>query len=163
MSESAIRGLGLLLTIAYAAAIGWMYVRQPASAAQVSGGLASFVHAYHVDQQAFDDGVRFFHEEQFDAARAALSRADPAQRDATTQFYIAYSYYRQGWGRIRTDAALYQQGVQAADRAIVNAPNGRIIVNDPEIQMHSADELRAELARGAATPFHPQQVFATRK
>ncbi|HEX5474132.1 MAG TPA: hypothetical protein VFX12_05655 [Vicinamibacterales bacterium] len=163
MRHSVVRGAGLLLTIAYASAIGWIYARQPTSAAQVSGGLASLIHAYHVDPQAFDDGVRFFHQDQFEPARAALARADPAQRDARTQFYIAYTFYRQGWGRVHTDAALYQQGLQAIDRAIASAPGGRVIVDDPQIQMHSGDELRAELARGITHPIHPLDLFGTRK
>jgi hypothetical protein len=161
--EPIIRAAGLLLTVAYASAIGWMYARQPESAAQVTGGLASFMYAYRIDQQAFADGVAFFHRDQFEAARAAFSRADPAERDPRTQFYIAYSFYRQGWGRIRTDAALHQQGLQAADRAIAAAPGGRVIVDDPELQMHSADELRAELADGIAHPVHPLQVLRARK
>lgn len=163
LRDSAVRGVGLLLTITYAAALGWMYARQPESAAQVSGGLASFVHAYRIDAQAFDDGVRFFHQDQFEAARAALARADPAQRDPRTQFYIAYTFYRQGWGRLHTDASLYQQGLQAVDRAIAAAPDGRVVVGDPQIQIHSGDELRAELARGVSKPFHPLEVFSTRK
>lgn len=161
--EPVVRGAGLLLTVAYASSIGWMYARQPTSAAQVSGGLASLVHVYSVDEQSFEDGLRFFHEDQFEAARSAFGRADPAQRDARTQFYIAYAFYRQGWGRVRTDAALYEQGLQAVDRAIANAPKGRVIVDDPQLQMHSADELRAELAQGAAHPFHPLQALSARK
>ena len=163
MRESVVRAGGLLLTIGYASVLGWMYLRQPASAAQVSGGLASLVHAYRIDQTAFDDGVRFFHLDQFEPARAAFARADPAQRDARTQFYIAYSFYRQGWGRVRTDRTLYEQGVRAIDRAIADAPNGRVVVDDPQLLMHSGDELRAELARGAAAPFHPLQILSTRK
>ena len=161
--ESAIRVTGLLLTIAYASILGWMYARQPTSAAQVSGGLASLVHAYAIDRQAFDDGLRFFHQDQFDAARAAFARADPAERDPRTQFYIAYACYRQGWGRVHTDAGLYREGLQAVDRAIANAQGGRVVVDDPQIQMHSADELRVELLRGAASPVHPLQIFSRRK
>lgn len=161
--EPIVRTAGLLLTVAYASAIGWMYARQPESAAQVTGGLASFMHAYRIDQQAFTDGLAFFHRDQFDAARAAFSRADPAQRDARTQFYIAYAFYRQGWGRIRNDAGLYQEGLQAVDRAIAAAPGGRVVVDDPDLQMHSADELRAELADGVTHPVHPLLVFRARK
>ena len=42
----------------------------------------------------------------------AFARADPAVRDARTQFYIAYSYYRQGWGRLYHDDALYAEGAR---------------------------------------------------
>jgi hypothetical protein len=161
--ESFVRAGGLLLVLLYASIIGWMYVRQPQSAAQISGGLASFAHAYRIDQQAFDDGIGFFHRDQFEAARAALARADPAERDPRTQFYIGYACYRQGWGRIYTDRALYEQGLKAVDLAIASAPGGRVVVDDPRIEMHSADELRAELAQGLATPVHPLRVFRPRK
>lgn len=118
------RAAGLVLTILYASVIGWMYARQPESAAQVSGGLAAFVHAYRIDQQAFDDGVRFFHQDQFEAARSAFARADSAQRDPRTQFYIAYSHYRQGWGRVYIDRAQFEAGLAAVDQAIAAAPGG---------------------------------------
>jgi len=163
MREPIVRGGGLALTVAYAALIGWIYVRQPASAAQVTGGLASLVNAYHVDPQAFDDGLRFFHADQFAAARSAFGRADPAERDARTQFYIAYSCYREGWGRLYNDRALFQQGLVAVDRAIAAAPSGRIVVEDPQLGMHSADELRAELNEGLAHAVHPERVLGGRK
>src|SRR5436309_9939613 len=99
MGETATRALGLCLALAYAALIGWLYARQPQTIAQVTGGLASVVGAYSVDDQAFADGLRFFRNDQFVEARLAFNRADPAVRDARTQFYVAYSYYREGWGR----------------------------------------------------------------
>ena len=51
-------------------------------------------------------------------ASAALTRADPAERNPQRQFYIAYSFYRQGWGRLYHDDALYRQGLQVLDRAV---------------------------------------------
>ena len=157
------RAAGLVLTILYASVIGWMYARQPESAAQVSGGLAAFVHAYRIDQQAFEDGVRFFHQDQFEAARSAFARADSAQRDPRTQFYIAYSHYRQGWGRVYIDRAQFEAGLAAVDQAIASAPGGRVVVDDPQLQMHSADELKAELTTGLAHPVHPLSVLRGRK
>ena len=59
------------------------------------------------------------------------SRADPAGRDALTQFYIAYTYYRQGWGRVYNDDALFKNGLEAVDRAIALAPDHRLVVDDP--------------------------------
>lgn len=166
MREPVVRGAGLVAALAYAAAIGWLYVTQPQTVAQVTGGFASAIGAYRIDQQAFADGLRFFRADQFVAARAAFSRADAAERDARTQFYIAYSYYRQGWGRLYNDDALFAKGLAAVDRAIALAPAGRIVVDDPDLQMHSADELRAELQRGLtrdASDFNPLRVFRTRK
>ena len=138
-----VRAAGLAATIAYAALIGWLYARQPATIAQVTGGLQAAVGAYRVDSQAFSDGLQFFRRDQFVEARAAFARADPAEQDSTTQFYIAYSYYREGWGRLYNSDALFTKGLAAVDKAIAVAPNGRIVVDDPNLQMHTGDELKA--------------------
>ena len=82
------------------------------------------------------------------------------------QFYLAYSFYREGWGRLYNDDALFAQGLTAVDKAIAVAPAGRLVVDDPDLQMHSADELRGELQRGMtrdASDFNPLRVFGTRK
>jgi Zn-dependent protease with chaperone function len=166
VKEAVIRGSGLAGALVYAAAIGWLYVAQPQNTSQVTGGLAAMVGAYHVDAQAFADGLQFFRRDQFVEARAAFARADPAERDATTQFYIAYAFYRQGWGRVYNDDALFTAGLAAVDKAIAAAPGGRVVVNDPTLQMHSADELRAELQRGVtrdASDFNPLKVFRSRR
>src|SRR5262245_28450814 len=97
MREPYVRGLGLAASIGYAMFIAWLLMSQPQTMAQVTGGLAASVGIYTVDAQSFADGLRFFRADRFPEARAAFQRADPASRDARTQFYIAYSYYRQGW------------------------------------------------------------------
>jgi hypothetical protein len=164
--ESLLRGAGLAASVVYAALILWLYAVQPRSIAEVSGGLTSIVGAYAIDQQAFDDGLRFFRHDQFPEARAAFARADRASRDARTQFYIAYAYYREGWGRLHSDDTLFRQGLSTVDAAIALAPRGRLVVDDPDLQMHTGDELRAELQRGLtveAADFNPLRVFRTRK
>ena len=166
MREAVVRGGGLGLTLFYALFIGWLFVRQPATLAEVTGGLSSAVGAYRIDQQAFDDGVRFFRNGQFVEARAALERADPGHRDAQTQFYIAYSFYRQGWGRLYSDDALFAQGLDAVNRAIALAPGGRLVVDDPDQQIRTADELKAELEAGLrrdASDFNPTRIFRQRR
>ena len=166
MREPIVRGVGLAASLVYAALIAWLYASQPQTMAQVSGGLTSMVGAYRIDQQAFDEGLQFFRHDQFVEARSAFGRADKAQRDSRTQFYIAYSYYRQGWGRLHDDDELFHKGIEAIDRAIAVAPGGRVVVDDPNLMMHSADELRAELDRGATiepSDFNPLRVFRERK
>ena len=166
MRESVVRGAGLGASLLYAAAIAWLYVSQPQTVAQVTGGFAAIVGAYEIDRQAFDDGLRFFRRGQYVEARASFARADSAERDARTQFYIAYAYYREGWGRLYNDDVLFAKGLAAADKAIALAPNGRLVVDDIELQMRSADELRAELQRGMtreADDFNPLKVFRSRK
>jgi tetratricopeptide (TPR) repeat protein len=166
VSDAAIRGAGLGLMLAYALFIGWLFVRQPATLAEVTGGLSSAAGIYHVDAQAFEDGLRYFRNDQFVEARAAFARADPALRDALTQFYVAYAFYRQGWGRLYSDDALYRQGLEAIDRAIALAPGGRLVIEQPGQQIRTADELRAELEAGLrreTSDFNPLRVFSERK
>lgn len=161
-----IRAGGLAFAILYATLVVWLYSAQPQTMAEVTGGLTSQVGAYRIDAQAFDDGLAFFRRDQFDEARAALARADPAQRDARTQFYIAYSYYRQGWGRVYHDDRLFGLGLEAVDRAIALAPGNRLVVADDNLGMSSADELRAELQRGLtrdASDFNPMRLLRERK
>ena len=165
-NEGTIRVCGLVFTVLYAALIGWLFTRQPQTVAQIAGGLASTIGAYSIDQQSFADGLRFFRNDQFVEARMAFARADPAIRDARTQFYIAYSYYRQGWGRLYHDDALYGEGLAAIDRAIALAPGGRLVVDDENLQMHTGEELKAELEAGRrreASDFNPMRVFRERK
>jgi tetratricopeptide (TPR) repeat protein len=161
-----IRIAGLAMTLVYAAVIVWLYSAQPQTVVEVTGGLSSTVGAYHVDAQASSDALAFFRRDGFAEARMAFERADPAHRDARTQFYIAYSYYRQGWGRLYDDDPLFQKGIEAVDRAIALAPDHRLLVDDPDLGMHSAEELKAELERGVthdASDFNPLKVFRARK
>jgi tetratricopeptide (TPR) repeat protein len=164
--EQIVRTAGLVLAIIYASAIGWTYLRQPQTMAQVTGGLAAGIGAYRIDEQAFNDGLTFFRNDQFVEARAAFARADPAEQDARSQFYIAYSYYRQGWGRVYSDDALFAEGLKHADQAIALAPSGRLVVDDTNLHMRSADELRAELQAGLrrdASDFNPLRLLRERK
>ncbi len=166
MSEAVIRGVGLGLTVVYAVFIGWLFVLPPATLAEVTGTLSSAAGVYTIDQQAFEDGLRYFRNDQFVEARAAFARADPARRDALTQFYVAYTFYRQGWGRLYSDDVLYREGLEAVDQAIALAPGGRLVVEQPGQQIRTADELRAELEAGLrreTSDFNPLQVFRERK
>jgi hypothetical protein len=166
MQETTTRGLGFAFAVTYVALIGWLFVRQPQTVAQVTGGLSATVGAYHVDAQARADALRFFRNDQFVESRMAFARADPALSDAETQFYIAYSYYRQGWGRLYRDDRLYAEGLVAIDRAIKLAPNGRLVVADTNLAMHTAEELKAELEAGMradASDLNPMRMFEARK
>jgi hypothetical protein len=160
------RGIGLVFSAAYAALIVWLYASQPQTRAEAIGGLAASIGAYRVDTQAFDEAMAFFKRDQFSEARLAFARADPARRDARTQFYIAYSFYRQGWGRVYHDDLLFRQGIEAIDRAIAAAPSGRVVVDDPTLGMRSSDELKIEFERGLrreASDFNPLRVLDRRK
>jgi hypothetical protein len=166
LNETGIRAIGLATTALYAAFVGWIYTRQPQTFAQVTGGIAAEVGVYRIDAQAFDDGLRFFRGDQFVEARSAFARADPAERDARTQFYIAYAYYRQGWGRLYHDDELFARGLERVTAAMALAPNGRLVVDDPAIDIHTADELQAELEAGMrreASDLNPMKLFRRRR
>ena len=166
MSDTVVRGVGLGLTIVYAVFIGWLLARQPGTLAEVAGPLSSAAGIYRVDQQAFEDGVAHFRADRFAEARLAFAEADPRQWDALAQFYIAYSYYRQGWGRTYHDDALYAEGLAAIERALALAPGRRIVVDDPNLGMRTGEELKAELEAGIrrdASDFNPMRLLGTRK
>ncbi len=161
-----VRIAGLVVSLAYAAFIIWLYAAQPQTVAQVTGSMASGIGAYRVDTQATSDAMGFFYRDRFPEARVAFERADPAHRDARTQFYIAYSYYRQGWGRVYNDDTLFRKGIEAVDRAIAAAPDHRLVVDDPDLGVKTGDELKAELERGVtreAADFNPLKIFRSRK
>ena len=161
-----VRAAGLALSLACAALVVWLYAAQPQTVAEVTGGLSSGVGAYRVDDQAMQDGLGFFRRDAFVESRAALDRADPAHRDPRAQFYIAYSYYREGWGRLYSDNALFTKGLEAVHRAIAASPERRVVIDDPALEMHTADELEAELTRGITrepSDFNPFKIFRHRK
>jgi hypothetical protein len=166
MRDTWVRAAGLATSVAYAAVIGWLYARQPQTIAEMTGALTATVGAYQVNAEAFQHGLTLFRTDQFEAARLAFERADPARQDAKTQFYIAYSYYRQGWGRVYNDDALFAPGLETVDRAIALAPGGRVVVDDPGLEMKSAEELKAELQAGLrrdVSDFNPMRLFRQRK
>ncbi|MEQ1645284.1 MAG: hypothetical protein ABL959_17675, partial [Pyrinomonadaceae bacterium] len=78
-----------------------------------------------------------------------------------TQFYIAYSYYRQGWGRVSNDDALFKSGLEAVTRV---DPNFRS--TDAALQMKTPAELKFELEEGlklTASDFNPMKLTKERK
>ena len=161
-----IPALGVAWTLLYAAFVVWLYATAPRSFAEVTTQASVAAGTYEVDRARFEAGRELFQREQYQAARDEWSRADPARRDARTQFYVAYSFYRQGWGRVYNDDELFRQGLEAADRAIALSPDAPLTVDDPELKIHSAAELKAELEKGTERTiddFNPLKVFRERK
>ena len=140
--------LGITLCLLYAGAIVRVYVRQPATIPEVAGSLTSSIGAYRIDQQRFDAGLAFFRRDQFVEARDAFSQADPARQDASVQFYVAYSYLRQGWGRVYADDSLYKAGQATLAHARSLTPSGAIRVDDANLKLKTAEEVAAEFERG---------------
>jgi hypothetical protein len=157
---------GLGFTIAYAAFIVWIYATEPRTFKDVSTSAEVAAGTYKIDQQRFNSALDLFRREQFRAARDEWQHADPAQGDARTQFYIAYAFYREGWGRIYFDQQLFKQGVEAVNRAIALSSASPLTIDDPNLQIHTAAELKAELEQGLESSWsdvNPLKVLRTRK
>ena len=165
MQQRWIQIIGLALSVVYAAAIIWIYATEPRSFKEVATGAQVAVGTYQVDQEKFNAALALFLREQFRAARDEWQRADSAQSDPKTQFYIAYSFYREGWGRVYYDQALFKQGVEAVNRSIALSPVP-LTIADENLQMHTAAELKAELEQGTERNWgdvNPLKVLRTRK
>jgi hypothetical protein len=166
MQSKIIQVTGLALTIAYAVLIVWLYATEPRTFKEVATGAQVAAGTYQVNEEKFNAALDLFRREQFRAARDEWQRADPAQGDARTQFYIAYSFYREGWGRVYYDQQLFKQGLEAVNRAIALASTSPLTVDDPNLRMHSAAELKAELEQGTEgswSDVNPLKVLRTRK
>ena len=166
MNSKVIQVTGLALTIAYAAFIIWIYATEPRTFKEVATSAEVAAGTYQINQEKFDAGHALFLREQFRAARDELQRADPAQSDARTQFYIAYSFYREGWGRVYYDQDLFRQGLEAANRAANLASTLPLTVDDQNLKMHTVAELKAELEQGVErrwSDVNPLKVLRTRK
>ena len=139
----------------YATFIVWLYIRQPQSVAEVTGGLAATVGAYRINQRAFDDGLALFRR---DSSKRRARRSSAPIRPGATRGRSSTSPIptidQVGADCIRM-TSISRQGLQRVDKAIALAPDGRLVVDDPELDIHSADELRAELVAGTSGPTHP--------
>jgi hypothetical protein len=166
MRHRLIQSVGVGWTLLYAAFILWLYATEPRSMADVTTGARIATGTYEVDRARFDAALELFRREQFRAARDEWARADPAQRDPRTQFYVAYAFYREGWGRVYNDDALFRQGLEAINRAVGLAPGQTLVVEDPELYIHSAAELKAEIEQGLERSWgdlNPLKVMRERK
>lgn len=161
MKEKHIHILGIVIVAFGLTFVAFLYWSQPRSLAEVATKGSVAIGTYEVNKKEFDAGVAAFRQDQFVTARSAFERADPEKRDAATQFYVAYSYYRQGWGRVSNDDEAFKSGLKAVSRT---DPNFRS--TDADLQMKTAAELRFELEEGlklTASDFNPLKLTRDRK
>jgi hypothetical protein len=166
MKPRIIQVTGLVLTIGYAAFIVWVYATEPRTIQEVANTAEVAAGTYQINQERFEAGHSLFLGEQFRAARDEWQRADPAQADARTQFYIAYSFYREGWGRVYYDQELFRQGLEAANRAANLSASAPLTIDDPNLKMRTVAELKAEMEQGVErswSDLNPLKVLSTRK
>ena len=175
MKEKYIQMIGIAFAVIYGVLITFLYTAGPRSIADISIKAASTVDTlttkgqivtgtYAVDPAKYAEGLKAFNAENFVAARDLFERADPEKRDAKTQFYIAYSYYRQGWGRVSNDDALFKLGIDAAARVILLDRDFRS--DDPALKLRTPAELKQELEEGikvTADDFNPLKLVRERK
>ncbi len=175
MKEKYIQVSGVVLTVIYGVFIAFLYFAEPKTLEEVSSKARTTIESattkgqiiigtYEIDQEKFNDGIQAFRQDNFLVARDNFEKADPEKRDAKTQFYIAYSYYRQGWGRVSNNDALFKQGLEAANRVIMLDNNFRS--DDDDLQLRTSIELKNELEEGlqiTVDDFNPFKLARERK
>jgi hypothetical protein len=148
MQHRLIQSIGIAWTILFSVFIVWIYATEPRNLKEVTAGVQAATVGYKPDQARFDRALDLFHHEQFSAAREEWGLADQGRSDPLTQFYIAYAFYREGWGPVHPDPDLYRQGLEAVNRALSLETDKTLTVDDPNLQMHTAVQLKAELEQG---------------
>lgn len=175
MKEKYIQILSLVLILFYGVFVAWLYWAEPKNIEEVSIKAKETIEnaatkgqiitgTYEVDQAKFNDGLKAFREDNFIAARSFFENADPERRDVKTQFYIAYSFYRQGWGRAFNDDELFKKGLEQANRVILLDKNFKS--DDANLQMKTPAELKNEFEEGlkvTADDFNPLKLTRERK
>ncbi len=175
MKEKHIQILGIFLAAFYAGFIAWLYWVEPKSLEELPTKAQTTIEnvttktqvaigTYEVDQAKFNEGLKAFRADNFIVARDNFERADTERRDAKTQFYIAYSFYRQGFGKISNDDALFKQGLEQINRVIALDKNFKS--EDANLQIKTPIELKNEFEEGlkvTASDFNPLKVLRERK
>jgi len=175
MNEKHIQISGIFLTLFYTLFIAWLYWVEPKSLEEVPAKAQTTLEnvttktqvaigTYEIDQAKFDEGLQAFRQDNFVVARDNFERADTEKRDAKTQFYIAYSFYRQGFGKLSNDDALFKQGLEQTNRVITLDKNFKS--DDANLQLKTPVELKNEFEEGlrvTASDFNPLRVLRERK
>ncbi len=175
MNERLIQIFGIVIAAVCGVFVVWIYAAAPKDLGQVpskaretvenlttKGGVV--IGTYEVDQKKFADALGEFRRDNFVGARDLFQRADPETRDARTQFYIAYSYYRQGFGRLYNDDELFRKGL--TEVAKVSEIDRDFRSDDPNLTLRTAAELRNEFEEGLRTTaddFNPLKIARERK
>ena len=175
MKEKYIQILGIALILTYGIFVVFLYAAEPRSLEEISSKAIETVQnaatkgqvitgTYEIDQAKFGEGMNAFRQNNFIVARDAFAKADPERRDAKTQYYVAYSFYRQGWGRLTNDDALFKQALESLER--VNFIDKHFRSDDADLQLRTPAELKNELEEGlrvTADDFNPLKVLRERK
>ena len=175
MKEKYIQILGIAVTAVYGIFVVFLYATEPRSLEELTTKAVETVQnaatkgqvitgTYEVDRAKFGEGLAAFRQENYPLARDAFAKADPERRDPNVQFYIAYSFYRQGWGRVTNDDALFRQALETLERVTFLDKDFRS--TDQNLMLRTPAELKNELEEGlrvTADDFNPLKVLRERK
>lgn len=175
MKDKYLQIFSIALTAIFGFFIVWLYWAAPKNLEEVSVKAQTtfenvttkaqvITNTYEVDAVKFNEGLQAFRADNFILARDLFQRADPERRDAKTQFYIAYSFYRQGFGKISNDDELFKQGLEEVNRVI--ALNKDFKSDDANLQLKNPVELKNEFEEGlriTADDFNPFKLMRERK
>jgi ABC-type oligopeptide transport system substrate-binding subunit len=167
--------VGTVATAVYFVFVAFLYLAEPRSLADISTKAVTTVQdavtkgtvitgTYEIDRAKFNEALALFRQDNFVAARDLFQKADPERRDAVTQYYIAYTYYRQGWGRVSNDDELFAAGLKQLD--VVDKLDANFIATDDDLKLKRPAELRHELEEGrriTADDFNPLKLVRERK
>lgn len=175
MKEKYIQILCLVLVAFYGVFVVWLYWAAPKNLEEVSIKAKETIEnaatkgqvitgLYEVDEAKFSEGLKAFRADNFIAARSFFENADSERRDAKTQFYIAYSFYRQGFGKLYNDDELFKKGLEQTNRVILIDKNFKS--DDAGLQMKTPAELKNEFEEGlkvTVEDFNPLKLTRERK
>ncbi len=175
MKEKYLQIFSIALTAIFGFFIVWLYWAAPKNLEEVSTKAQTtlenvttkaqvITNTYEVDAAKFNEGLQAFRADNFILARDLFQRADPERRDAKTQFYIAYSFYRQGYGKFSNDDELFTKGLEEANRVVTIDKNFKS--DDGNLQLKTPVELKNEFEEGlrvTADDFNPFRVLRERK
>jgi hypothetical protein len=168
--------LGIVLSSIFGVFILFVYATSPRSIAELRSKAADTVDkalntgqvvmgTYQADELKFQRALVLFRNQDYPGSRAMFDEADPEKRDGITQFYIAYSFYRQGWGRFSSDDELFNRGLEIAKRA-QTLLGGDFVSDDPDLKLKTPASLVNELEEGlrvSADDFNPLRALNERK
>ncbi len=175
MKENHIQILGIALTMIFGVFVAWVYLVEPKSVEDLSVKAKETIeqattkaqvitNTYEIDQSKFSEGLLAFRRDNFIVARDLFEKADTEKRDPKTQFYIAYTFYRQGWGRFSNDDELFKKGLEQIDRLI--KLNNDFKSDDADLKLKTPVELKNEFEEGlriTADDFNPFKLTRERK
>lgn len=174
MNSKRIQIAGIVLTVLYGFFVLWIYWAAPKTVGdvtvkaretfeQAANEARAATGTYEIDTEKFTAGLNAFRAENFVLARDQFEQADPKGIDPKTQYYIAYSFYRQGWGRFSNDDELFKLGLEQVEKVI--ALDREYKADDPNLKLTYPVELKKELEDGlkiTADDFNPLKLTRER-